>query len=92
MAQPEIAAAPAVDMATRLGQVRMPNPVFTASGCAAAGRELDQFFDVADLGGIVTKSVMPTGRSSRRPPPRPPPSVCRRTSDLVRCPAALRAS
>jgi dihydroorotate dehydrogenase (NAD+) catalytic subunit len=69
MAQPEIAAAPAVDMSTRLGQVRMPNPVFTASGCAAAGRELDQFFDVADLGGIVTKSVMLRPRAGR-PTPR----------------------
>ena len=35
-----------------------PNPVLTASGCAAAGRELDQFFDVAALGGVVTKSIM----------------------------------
>lgn len=68
MAQPEIAAAPAVDMSTRLGQVRMPNPVFTASGCAAAGRELDQFFDVADLGGVVTKSVMLRPRAGRATP------------------------
>ena len=28
--------------------LELPNPVLTASGCAAAGRELHQFFDVAD--------------------------------------------
>jgi dihydroorotate dehydrogenase (NAD+) catalytic subunit len=43
--------------------------VFTASGCAAAGRELNQFFDIAQLGGVVTKSIMLRPRSGR-PTPR----------------------
>jgi dihydroorotate dehydrogenase (NAD+) catalytic subunit len=60
---------PAVDLATTLAGVSVPNPVFTASGCAAAGRELGQFFDVAALGGIVTKSVMLHPRAGR-PTPR----------------------
>ncbi|MFL6137804.1 MAG: dihydroorotate dehydrogenase [Frankiaceae bacterium] len=63
------AAPPAVDMATELRGVRLPNPVLTASGCAGAGRELGQFLDVAALGGIVTKSVMLAPRSGR-PTPR----------------------
>ena len=58
-----------VDMSTRLGAVEFPNPVFTASGCAAAGRELDQFVDVTSLGGVVTKSIMLEPRSGR-PTPR----------------------
>ena len=58
-----------VDMATSLAGFVAPNPVFTASGCAAAGRELAQFFDVAALGGVVTKSVMLAPRSGR-PTPR----------------------
>src|SRR3954462_3839981 len=58
-----------VDMSVELARVRFPNPVFTASGCAAAGRELHQFFDVADLGGVVTKSVMREPRTGR-PTPR----------------------
>jgi dihydroorotate dehydrogenase (NAD+) catalytic subunit len=58
-----------VDMSVTLAGVRFPNPVFTASGCAAAGRELAQFFDVADLGGVVTKSVMREPRTGR-PTPR----------------------
>ena len=57
------------DLSTRLGTVTLPNPVMTASGCAAAGRELHQFFDVAQLGAVVTKSIM-VGPRSGRPTPR----------------------
>ena len=57
------------DLTTRLGTLTLPNPVLTASGCAAAGRELNQFFDVADLGAVVTKSIMMRARSGR-PTPR----------------------
>jgi dihydroorotate dehydrogenase (NAD+) catalytic subunit len=56
-------------MTTRLSTVTLPNPVLTASGCAAAGRELAQFFDVSQLGAVVTKSIMPNARSGR-PTPR----------------------
>ena len=58
-----------VDLRTDIAGVTLPNPLMTASGCAAAGRELHQFFDVADLGAIVTKSVM-RGARSGRPTPR----------------------
>ena len=64
----EVIAGPDIDMSTRLGSVTFPNPVFTASGCAAAGQELDQFFDVSELGGIVTKSIMLAPRSGRATP------------------------
>src|SRR6478752_2777383 len=57
------------DMTARLGPLELPNPVLTASGCAAAGRELHQFFDVATLGAVVTKSIMLAPRSGR-PTPR----------------------
>lgn len=60
---------PLVDLSTDLGGLRLPNPLMTASGCAAAGRELHQFFDVAELGAVVTKSVM-RGVRSGRPTPR----------------------
>jgi dihydroorotate dehydrogenase (NAD+) catalytic subunit len=58
-----------VDLTTTLADLTLPNPVMTASGCAAAGRELHQFFDVGDLGAIVTKSIMREPRSGR-PTPR----------------------
>lgn len=58
-----------VDLRTRLGHVELPNPILTASGCAGAGRELAQFFDIAKIGAIVTKSVMLAPRAGR-PTPR----------------------
>jgi dihydroorotate dehydrogenase (NAD+) catalytic subunit len=59
----------APDLRTRLGQVELPNPILTASGCAGSGRELAQFIDVSKVGAIVTKSVMLAPRSGR-PTPR----------------------
>ncbi len=59
---------PTVDLTARLGGLLLPNPVLTASGCAAAGRELGQFFDVADDGAVVTKSIMLAPRSGRATP------------------------
>src|SRR6185437_15539886 len=58
-----------VDMRTAVASVTLPNPVLTASGFAAAGQELDQFFDVSALGAVVTKSIM-VGPRSGRPTPR----------------------
>jgi dihydroorotate dehydrogenase (NAD+) catalytic subunit len=59
----------ATDLRGRLGQNELPNPILTASGCAGAGRELAQFFDVSKIGAIVTKSVMLAPRAGR-PTPR----------------------
>ncbi|HST48929.1 dihydroorotate dehydrogenase [Jatrophihabitans sp.] len=56
------------DLSTSLGRLRLPNPVLTASGCAAAGKELSQFFDLAEIGGVVTKSIMLRARSGRATP------------------------
>jgi dihydroorotate dehydrogenase (NAD+) catalytic subunit len=58
-----------VDFSTNLGKLKLSAPVLTASGCAAAGKELDQFFDITKIGGIVTKSIMLEARSGR-PTPR----------------------
>src|SRR5882724_5455998 len=59
-----------VDMNVDLGkQLTIPDPVFTASGCAAAGRELAPFNDLSAIGGVVTKSIQLAPRSGR-PTPR----------------------
>jgi dihydroorotate dehydrogenase (NAD+) catalytic subunit len=58
-----------VDMSTQLVRVALPDPVLTASGCSAAGRELSPFLDLAALGAVVTKSIMLEPRSGR-PTPR----------------------
>src|ERR1700750_3454959 len=57
-----------VDLSTELAGVAFPNPVFTASGCSAAGAELAPYLDPAELGGIVTKSIMLAPRSGRATP------------------------
>ena len=57
-----------VDMTTVLGGLELPNPITTASGCAAAGQELGQFFDISELGAVVTKSIMLAPRSGRATP------------------------
>jgi dihydroorotate dehydrogenase (NAD+) catalytic subunit len=58
-----------VDLTTALGTLKLAAPTATASGCAAAGRELAQFGDVSTLGAVVTKSIMQNPRSGR-PTPR----------------------
>jgi dihydroorotate dehydrogenase (NAD+) catalytic subunit len=68
-ATPDPAELPEPDLSTKLAGIRFPNPIFTASGCAAAGRELSAFFDISELGAIVCKSVMREPRLGR-PTPR----------------------
>ncbi len=58
-----------VDLSTRLGSLVLPDPVLTASGCAAAGRELAPYLDLGAIGAVVTKSIMLAPRSGR-PTPR----------------------
>lgn len=59
----------AVDMSTALAWAELPDPVLTASGCSAAGRELAPFVDLTAIGAVVTKSIMLNARSGR-PTPR----------------------
>ena len=58
-----------VDLSTSLGRLQLHAPILTASGCAAAGKELDTYFDITKIGGVVTKSIMLEPRSGR-PTPR----------------------
>lgn len=48
-------------MAVNLGGLSMKNPVTTASGTFAAGREYDQFYPVERLGAVTTKGVSLNG-------------------------------
>ena len=68
-AGPALLSASAVDMATTVAGLRLASPVLTASGCAAAGRELGELYDVARLGAVVTKSILREPRAGR-PTPR----------------------
>jgi dihydroorotate dehydrogenase (NAD+) catalytic subunit len=59
---------PTFDFSTNVGSLELNTPILTASGCAAAGRELDNYFDITAIGGIVTKSIMLAPRSGRATP------------------------
>ena len=61
--------APAADCRVQLGPLELPNPIVTASGCFASGREIDRFYDVTRLGAVVAKSVTPEPRAGL-PTPR----------------------
>ena len=58
-----------LNFSTNLGSALFDYPIFTASGCASSGKELSQFFDLKDIGAVVTKSVMNKPRHGR-PTPR----------------------
>lgn len=47
----------AVDMSVRIGALELRNPVMTASGTFASGREFADFVDLERLGAVVTKGV-----------------------------------
>lgn len=50
-----------VELAVDLGGLPMANPVTTASGTFAAGREYADFVDVSSLGAVTTKGVSLNG-------------------------------
>jgi dihydroorotate dehydrogenase (NAD+) catalytic subunit len=45
------------DLRTHIGSLELPNPLMTASGTAGHGAEFQSFFDLADLGAHVVKSL-----------------------------------
>lgn len=46
-----------VDMSVMLGKLAMNNPITTASGTFAAGKEYASFVDLSSLGAVTTKGV-----------------------------------
>ncbi|MCC5953052.1 MAG: dihydroorotate dehydrogenase [Acidimicrobiia bacterium] len=58
-----------VDLAARVGSVRLPSPVMTASGTAGHGVELGRYVELSSLGAVVSKSLAP-GPWAGNPAPR----------------------
>ncbi|MEL6894401.1 MAG: dihydroorotate dehydrogenase [Actinomycetota bacterium] len=48
-----------IDLTTHVGSVELAGPVLTASGTAGYGTELAPYFDLAEIGAVVTKSLAP---------------------------------
>ena len=52
-----------------IGKIKLKNPVMTASGTFGSGEEINEFFDINELGAIVTKTITPEKRTGN-PTPR----------------------
>ncbi len=68
----------AVDLSVRVGSLTLKNPVLTASGTFGYGLEYDDFFDVAELGGICTK-----GLSLEPRPGNAPDRICETAAGML---------
>ncbi|HVR19198.1 MAG TPA: dihydroorotate dehydrogenase [Polyangiaceae bacterium] len=66
------------ELGVRVGGVTLKNPVLTASGCFGYGLEYDDFFDVAELGGICTKGLSLKPRHGN-----PPERICETPAGML---------
>ena len=66
------------DLTVDIGALTLKNPVLTASGTFGYGLEYDDFFDVAELGGICTK-----GLSLEVRPGNPPDRICETAAGML---------
>jgi dihydroorotate dehydrogenase (NAD+) catalytic subunit len=58
-----------VDLSVRLGPLSLKNPVLVAAGTFGYGVEFQEFFDIAQLGGVITKTLTLAPREGN-PAPR----------------------
>lgn len=56
-----------VDLAVRLGRLRLPNPMMVASGTFGYARELASLVDLSRLGGVLPKTVTAEPREGNAP-------------------------
>ena len=57
-----------IDLSVDIAGIKMKNPVMVASGTFGYGEEYCTFFDLSELGAIVTKSITLRPRQGNRPP------------------------
>jgi len=69
-----------INLTTKLGRLKLKNPVLVASGTFGYGEEYSQFLNLNELGGIITKSVTlnPTAGN-------PPPRLAETPAGLLNC-------
>jgi len=66
------------DLSVDLGGLHLKNPVLTASGTFGYGLEFSPFFDLGELGGIVTKGLSPLPRLGN-----PPVRICETPAGML---------
>lgn len=57
-----------IDLCVDIAGIKMDNPIMVASGTFGYGEEYSQFFDLKELGAIVSKSITFLPRAGNRPP------------------------
>ncbi len=57
-----------LNLAVDMGGLSMKNPVTVASGTFGYGQEYNQYFDIAKLGAVTTKSLSLKVRAGNKPP------------------------
>lgn len=67
-----------VDLTTEIGQLKLRNPVLTASGTFGYGEEIADLIDLTQLGGIVCKTVTRLPREGN-----PPPRTCETSAGML---------
>jgi dihydroorotate dehydrogenase (NAD+) catalytic subunit len=66
------------DLSINLGEIKLKNPVITASGTFGNGREFSQIIDLNKLGAITTKAITLEPRQGN-----PYPRVCETPSGII---------
>lgn len=66
------------DLSVQVGALKLANPILTASGTFGYGLEYDDFFDVAELGGICSKGLSLLPRAGN-----PPDRICETPSGML---------
>lgn len=66
------------NLSVPIGPVTLKNPILTASGTFGYGLEYDDFFDVAELGGICTKGLSLQPRLGN-----PPDRICETAAGML---------
>jgi dihydroorotate dehydrogenase (NAD+) catalytic subunit len=64
-----------VDVSVQLGRLRLRNPILAASGTVGYGREMADYLDFRQLGGLIPKTVTRQPRAGN-PPPRTVETPC----------------
>ncbi len=57
-----------VDLAVKIGQLTLKNPVMVSSGTFGCGREYEELVDLKEVGAIVTKTITLREREGNKPP------------------------
>ncbi|MCP4631574.1 MAG: dihydroorotate dehydrogenase [candidate division Zixibacteria bacterium] len=67
-----------LDLSVTIAGKKFKNPIWLASGTCGYGEELAEFFDISQLGAIVTKTITLKPRKGH-----PSPRVCETTSGML---------